>query len=137
MTEGAATEKTPYPLHVLVAEALGCAPVSGEGCAELPNMEHHHCPCWSGKHRGSNGCVYALAEYDTDWTVTGPLLEKYVVATGRYADKALPEPFWAYWQPADNDLEIDARKANATGETMLIAVCNLILALDTAGKLVK
>lgn len=82
------------PLHVQVAEALGCRPMwlpaneyikRGEGwycgCSE-------QCPCqWIPPVGGVAGGRVPL--YDTDWSATGPLLEKYGISLVR-ADEHNP-----------------------------------------------
>jgi hypothetical protein len=109
------------PLHVQVAEALGCKLVPlGNGLA---------CGCHATKPQ--HGCYGEIFHYDTDWSATGPLIEKY-----RIEGESCGDSGWIAWyfdsnfddKTADDDIRGD-------GETFLIAVCNLILALGVAGKL--
>lgn len=70
-----------------------------------------------------------IAHYDTDWSVTGPLIEQFGIAS---------YPLRNYTVDSDETQGWVARwkhSVDASGPTPLIAVCNLILALKTAGKL--
>jgi hypothetical protein len=117
------------PLHVRVAEALGWLE-----CPDEPGMWHPPgVRCDPDRLVGED--IYAcdehaegadlLPEYDTDWSATGPLIERVGIDVG------LDRPgLWtaAICQP-DKDL------MEAYGPSPLVAVCNLILALHAAGKL--
>lgn len=132
------------PLHVQVAEALGCSPV--------PRSVVWACPCADSAHGQAYTDGYQsdiLEEYDTDWAATGPLIERFKVTlfepsvmgydervTGlREAIDSHPtraEVFWTAvvgyengiaWDPADE------WKVGACGPTPLIAICNLIVAI--------
>jgi len=114
------------PLHVRVAEALGCSP-RFDGVVWC-------CTCRAGEHVGSEQyntlSTSELNYYDTDWSATGPLIEKYQI--GFYP--AGLGTWAAEWR--------DGRYENGIGDsyskaedTPLLAVCNLILALKEAGKL--
>src|SRR3972149_10154355 len=105
---------TEKPLHVQVAEALGwteCQPSSGVDLIDCVGTSP------------AIGPGVDVPRYDTDWSATGPLIEKYGIET---------KPNGAFWQawvdePAMGGAEV--------GPTPLLAVCNLILALKAAGKL--
>ncbi len=109
------------PLHVRVAEALGWKglhPTSYEGDTRV---------FWWGSPPGTaiqfaEGCW----RYDTSWTATGPLIEKYKL------DIVWDDDSWrAYWDGGDDgDMGIGVYAA-----TPLVALCNLILELGEAGKL--
>ena len=111
------------PLHVQVAEALGCPTAWDEYC-RCPGLEH------SGEEHPPR-----LARFDTDWSATGPLIEKYEISVGPGATEAGP---WAAISGVFVDgggwdgLDFDYR---GKGPTPLIAVCHLLLALKKAGKL--
>jgi hypothetical protein len=102
------------PLHVQVAEALGWRVL---GIAT---------PRWSDgvdRYTGHDPTgVFALAvpRYDTDWSATSPLIERLGLVL-YCSDRP-----WA---------DAPGQNVSADGETPLIAVCNLILALKEAGKL--
>jgi len=111
------------PLHVKVAEALGCKPyydtsgVLGIGWK---------CGCSDEEHRDEEEGIHTLARYDTDWSATGPLVEKYGISlacTARDKD--------GRWLFGYADLD----STEGPGTTPLIAVCGLLLALKEAGKL--
>ena len=102
------------PLYVQVAEVLGrrCEPCSGTGgCSdwsEVPSTD------WNGECQNIH-----VPRYDTDWSATGPLIERVgvsvEVADGEWI--ALVAPF------------------AAAGPTPCVAVCKLIIALGEAGML--
>ena len=92
------------PLHVMVAEALG-------------TVNSQEVPPWH----------FITPRYDTDWSATGPLIEKYeitVMNCGGIWDASIG--YDAYGVCGDHE---------AGGSTPLVAVCNLLLALHAAGKL--
>ena len=119
---------TEKPLHVRVAEALGddFGPCDWAFyCDAEGNLVCSECGAAirtpeAGRHER------AIRRYDTDWSATGPLIEKYQVG--------LEEPenggMWtAYYRIREDET------MHAYGPTVLMAVCNLILALKEAGKL--
>ena len=116
-------------LHVQVAEALGWTEVQGK--------DHIG---WYGRpperQYGLDGHgISPLPHFDTDWSATGPLIEKYEISVGPGATEAGP---WAAISGVFVDgggwdgLDFDYR---GKGPTPLIAVCHLILAIKGAGKL--
>lgn len=146
------------PLHVQVAEALGMIchnagpahPAAGGGdwwIAE-PMRTIAAGETWSP----------TIPRYDTDWSATGPLIERYHIrlCNGlRFGDAAMygegepkgPKVWWAEtsfdgWGDPYPWTILDERERDATIEALqadspLRAVCNLILALHAAGKLPK
>lgn len=125
------------PLHVQVAEALGCKPCM------MPDP--HGTPAWlclcEDEHRpiyrphGQDGNA-DLLRYDTDWSVTGPLIEKYRIAMRPTCDpKDFPEEERASAATSwDAFLEHGYYRNTkpseyVVGVTPLIAVCNLLLIL--------
>ena len=110
------------PLHVRVAEALGWFGFQ-------PSING----LWPDEWRGIpprpiiGEPPKEVPRYDTDWSATGPLIE-------RFRLEVIPTPHESKaWLAAT---EINAQhKDNRLGQTPLIAVCNLILALSEAGKL--
>jgi hypothetical protein len=120
------------PLHIEVARALGWTRV--EECPASTLDWHGHPPDehWAKVNDYGNyglcGCEKPQAvvpRYDTDWSATGPLIERYEITLDHQDDDGtLPD----YWR---------AKRPGFTAETghPLIAVCYLILALHEAGKL--
>lgn len=121
------------PLHVQVAIALGwsveqhharpdCGVCGSRldhitdgawwGCAPVMNIEQAE--------------VEQVTRYDTDWAVTGPLIEKYGFWLRQLDTPEQP------WDAFRND---DQTFPRGFGPTPLIAVCRLILALAEAGAL--
>lgn len=109
------------PLHVQIAEALGWSHVRCR--AALMRVAFPREEWWYGNppNKASEGVVSAIPRYDTDWSATGPLIEKY-----RF-DLSFQDPHWRASQMYS--------PFEAYGEPTLIAVCNLILALAKEGKL--
>lgn len=118
------------PLHVQVAEALGWTEIRQEvwdiGGQKIGRDE------WGGVLRDDSGkpTVWGrIARYDTDWSATGPLIERFRIdlfsreSAGVWTARA--------WVPNDDPVETLKRAGNEP----LTAVCNLILALKAAGKL--
>lgn len=118
------------PLHVQVAKALGWTYL---GPAETdPHMDD--VPMWEGEPpQGHPWNSFArridqhvgIPRYDTDWSATGPLIEKYGIWL-------IPDGHsrrWTAWIDPEGSWK-------GEGSTAPIAVCNLILALKEAGKLV-
>jgi hypothetical protein len=108
------------PLHVRVAEALGSMVRLQEGWWER-----------------LDGAIWtaAIPRYDTDWSATGPLIEKYGITV---TPGSCLGQFKSPWVAArDFVAECDgwASDEDADGPTPLLAACNLLLALKAAGKL--
>ena len=133
------------PLHVRVAEALGCKPGSDP---QRPWKDEWKCPC-AGEQHTEHGlhppCCddwedeRLIARYDLDWDATGPLIQRFGISLVVPDDYNPEKSAGAYiagtggahgW---DDGSVIMADEA--AGETPLVAVCNLILALASAGKL--
>jgi hypothetical protein len=103
---------TDKPLHVRVAEVLGSMVRLQEGWWER-----------------LDGAIWtaAIPRYDTDWSATGPLIERYRLDVSPAKDGWL----------ATSDLPYAATGGwgQAAGPSPQVAVCNLLLALKAAGKL--
>lgn len=101
------------PLHVRVAEALGWTRT--KDCALLEN-------CYgAGEMDGEFvGCV---RNYDTDWSATGPLIERHGISLDHDGFG-----MWRAYQRGD-------AKLSALGRAPLVAVCELLLVMAAAGKL--
>ena len=127
------SEKPEKPLHVQVAEALGCKPVRPSKGWEPDSW--FLCSCSESEHvQADSHYPGMLARYDTDWSATGPLLDKMRLHGEMRLDPTCHEPQWCafYIPPGDEDIIESAKHG-----TLLLAVCNLILALHAAGKLPK
>jgi hypothetical protein len=143
------------PLHVRVAEALGfrvrddseygcrrqCVGNPYAGSAFPSAKQAHNHIRWSYfrpyLYEPSDGDWTPVEHYDTDWSATGPLIEKYRIAmwTAGPVGELLGDGH-DRWRcnSDDNGLQLEGSQV---GPTPLIAVCNLILALHEAGKLPK
>ena len=128
--EGMSEEK---PLHVRVAEALGCKPwhgTTGGGdwyecrCATTHGEYPTTGPQPHGQHYSTG---FLVLRYDTDWSATGPLIEGYALSV---APRRLVKGHKRDWQALSWRLEI---AGGAVGPTPLIAVCNLLVALAEKG----
>lgn len=118
------------PLHVRVAEALGCT--------ETYYDDHPYVPGWRGKPADGHGGSPHVPRYDTDWSATGPLIERYGISVTMDDDDASSVGWLAgtfEYVCGSDGYHAYMDRGYATGETPLIAVCNLILALKEAGKL--
>lgn len=123
-------QPNPEPLHVQVAEALGCKPDFYDG--------RWWCHCGDSVTRVPvHGYAFdcGLRHYDTQWSAAGPLVEKYVTTLVR---DDVPDCWIAYsdemWDDTTEKHDAGCDIA-ARGATALEAVCRLILALKEAGKL--
>ena len=113
------------PLYVLVAEALGWTDCSISGWTRFRGeriVEDNR--FWSGvsPYRAELRTIQdKLPRYDTDWSATGPLIEKYRIEI---------EPFMDSWRVRSVGDPTGTREQQ---KSLLIAICNLILALAEAG----
>lgn len=138
------------PLHVRVAEALGCKALDDDfwgdrewTCAcDLDEMAEPPHGIGSGEHGPSQDAI--LKRYDTDWSATGPLIERLGITVLK--DYSHPGSAWRALYRACDDMQFGSdvvlsglhdplRTADVEGQSPLMAVCNLILALKEAGKL--
>ena len=133
---------TEKPLHVRVAEALGwewfhfvdksfLLPPFAHKQHEYGSWERGLCenPQWDITQWFTSKNHLAIPRYDTDWSATGPLIERHEITCITPYPERLPNKWTArHGRPAEEFLE-------AYGPTPLIAVCNLLLALKEAGKL--
>lgn len=130
---------TDKPLHVRVAEALGwppCEYITDE--AHDPKRPIYGWRVCHREHAGGQDCehmwhcgkedYYAAPSYDTAWSETGPLIERYAI-TLHGADLPDETPWIASRVLGAADVY------EGEGATPLFAVCRLILALSEAGKL--
>lgn len=103
------------PIHVRVAEALGCKP-------EPMGAGDWFCSCEDRGHTNPDAAGEGwlqVAAYDTDWSATGPIIERYEITVAHDSEGWMAEqhPFVS------------------KGTTPLLAVCHLLIALGEAGKL--
>lgn len=119
------------PLHVRVAEALGWTECDHSARSE-PWEFHDEEPrirVGLGIPPGESE-RQELPRYDTDWSATGPLIERYQIEL-EWKGKP-PEWIASYgWQVG----RLPPHVLEGRGLTPLFAVCQLILALHAAGKL--
>ncbi len=124
------------PLHVRVAEALGCTPREIPYRKE-PGRSWWTCGCERLNHPHNNNddgpADTHLKEYDTDWSATGPLIEKYGIGLDPHLFAPIPADHWIAHDRQNINTLVNG--CSATGPTPLIAVCNLILVLKESGKL--
>lgn len=118
------------PLHVRVAEALGCEAEDDAGwvCRCKPPKTHRH-------------SLDRILRYDTDWSATGPLIERFglTLLRGERGWYAIPEDEvpWVSEYP-DVQMLLDGHlPLYDPCPTPLNAVCERILAPHAAGKLPK
>lgn len=119
---------TEKPLHVRVALALGWR-LAVHPCLKYGDW------WWEPGQEDAATSDDALPRYDTDWSATGPLIERFKVcldAPARLCD-APDKHDCLKWKAGENSANDDALEL--TGDTPLLATCNLILALSEAGKL--
>ena len=123
---------TEKPLHVRVAEALGWRQLRERWLSPFGPPEAN--------------MPVEPPRYDTDWSVAGPLIEKYRIAVRPTCYMGQGFEDWSEKEKAeaaaswDAYLESGHRREISSGEFMvgttpLRAVCNLILALAKEGKL--
>jgi hypothetical protein len=116
------------PLHVRVAAAFGWSDFRKEGGILLPGVDN-----WRGWPPGAYPIIgqptprKMVPRYDTDWSETGPLIEWFRLSPHPLEKSSAWGAGW--WDPDEFYERVEA------GPTLLIAVCELILALHTAGKL--
>ena len=109
------------PLHVMVAEALGWTQIGHGNSMNIADPGVGYPPTTP-----IVGHKEPIPRYDTDWSAAGPLIEKYEIHlhTGWHACL---------------DLGCEAGEFEhgpvGSGETPMLAVCDLILALAAANKL--
>jgi hypothetical protein len=113
------------PLHVRVAEVLGCKPVFRKAypgdreerwCCDCPNRGHRdpdlHEP-WEDDPE--------IARYDLDWSATGPLIEQLSINLTRSV-KAVE-----WYVPGDSWFANRSGAKFGMGATPLLAVCDWIV----------
>lgn len=137
------------PLHVKVAEALGWTNLEFKAWYVNEDLSPAEPPRWVGSAPGGWGAsgiplnplwkemgdrpgwveVWNVPNYDTDWSATGPLIEKYGIAIEPEDAEFVKKHPTSAW--------VAAHFAGPVlyGETPLIAVCNVLLVLSAAGKL--
>lgn len=106
------------PLHVRVAEALGWG-LTADGASWISP------PPSEGRYDAAACGDSIPPRYDTDWSATGPLIEKCKMWIAPFDDRG-----YGHWtaKTATQDMP-------EGHPTILLAVCHLILALKEAGKL--
>lgn len=114
------------PLHVRVAEALGWTAIGSTRVWFGLGAD------WDGVPPGHREYdLQFIPDYDTSWSATGPLVEKYgimIQPCGRHMNCAHG---WTALCLYDEEPML----VEEVGDSPLLAVCHLILALKEAGKL--
>jgi hypothetical protein len=113
------------PLHVQVAEALGARVRFDKDPDGEMDFWLQECDPPERFRK-----EFVVPRYDTDWSATGPLIEKY----GITLFEAWPQGWRAYTACRQDFDGLDYDEVGE-GEKHLGAVCHLILALGKAGKL--
>lgn len=88
-------------------------------------------PSWKDK-PAPRQTLREVFHYDTDWSVTGPLIEKFKIGVGVPDNEHLIASCGEWYAISPHNYEDGPQEY---GETPLIAICRLILALKEAGKL--
>lgn len=112
------------PLHAWVATSLGCRAFlafnTGEWCCGCPGHPHEY---------PEEGDVrQPMLQYDTDWSATGPLIDRYHIDLHYDHSSAVTA---TAWRPDHTPTAV----THALGETALEAICHLIIKLANANKL--
>jgi len=110
------------PLHVQVAEALG------HSVADI-NTFYGWMRVPPDNWNGTDPIPGDIPHYDTDWSATGPLIEKYSISVAPQSRSHLDVP--PSWQTDHKGESVYFQ----ISPSPLEAVCNLLLALHKAGKL--
>jgi len=117
------------PLHVRVAEALGCEPRWTHSAGWFCDCTDHAHAKFQSEYPGPDerGRPHGIRHYYTDWSAGGPLIERFgiTVMLAPYADE------WpGLWHACLEQHPWDSHQGiNTEGRTPLVAVCNLIIAL--------
>ena len=135
-------------LHVKVAEALGwewwVSSVTGRRCLYAPGAQ----PEWMRTRATGREPLVSdwqmnpgrIPRYDTDWSATGPLIERFGLVVDASAKSAgHPDETHDTWVYAGEGEGEYCEEVMDTweGSTVLTAVCHCILGLHAAGKLPK
>lgn len=110
------------PLHVRVAEALGWHSIEVGNAMRMDDHRVGYPPKWA-----IVGHKQEVPRYDTDWSATGPLIERVRIEID-------PDEHFS-WVARFDKQQNGSYTYGEFGDTPLIAVCNLILALKRNGKL--
>jgi hypothetical protein len=135
--EGGAQVTEDRPIHVRVAAALGWTNIHEEPIGWKPGTNKGEAMVWRTDGLPPPPGQFEsmpVPRYDTDWSATGPLIEKYKIMlhadTSEAAIKTLREE-----NPDQLSDEWTSRPIWFKGETPLLAVCALLIKLGEAGKL--
>jgi hypothetical protein len=124
---------TDKPLHVRVAEAIRGAdfyiPVEGAEIGKMMPTLGHRVPPRAAREGDfwfeAGNEIVMVPRYDSDWSATGPLIERLDITLSRE-----PDPDRDYWEARAH-----ASSVKAKADSPLQSVCYLILELAKQGKL--
>jgi hypothetical protein len=126
------------PLHVRVGEAIGWD-VTREHDFDDASDGRIACVSCGLVIRGDNYAEPCVPRYDTDWSATGALIERYGISLALHHR---PPTEWVAFVNTiglawgEDCFGLDGYADDFEyGPTPLVAVCNLILAMKAAGKL--
>lgn len=125
------------PLHVMVAEALGWSGPVRYPTIETPGaytgIDADGIQRYDAFPPGIKSGARQIPRYDTDWSATGPLIERFNIhLQPEGKSNPAPERWGALaWREELGDEYV----GEGEGPTPLVAICNLILTLKEAGKL--
>lgn len=128
------SEPTDRPLHVQVAEALGCQPghITHYRNGTAASHPYWTCTCPGEIHNcdGPDGAPHEgqqLEDYNTDWSATGPLIERLKISLEANWVGTDGEKWLAYVGAAT-----PRQRHSQSFGTPLEAACRLIVALAAA-----
>jgi hypothetical protein len=123
------------PLHVRVAEALGCSPDEYVPAGSWEGRKAWSCHCLGANKGEAHGDMMSVYRYDLDWSVTGPLIEKYDISLDSPEvdcdDHAAHTCLKWVALPKVSSLKVEG----VSEKGPLEAVCFLLLKMAEAGKL--
>lgn len=120
------------PLHVRVAISIGWTdlrPARQFSDEEyVPHPSGKAPEAWYGHYDGDRGDEVLVPRFDTDWSATGPLIEEYKINLAPpVPDSIALIPEHQQWVARSVQQEDETFIFGATGNTPLMAVCNLLL----------
>ncbi len=126
---------TEKPLHVRVAEVLGWTKVEHRN---KPYVDDERVP-WTGVPPADfdgyrlwqtvgNKSYVAVPRYDTEWSATGPLVERF-----KMSSDYCTAPVGNVWMVIISVWGEDKDRGKASAETLLMAICGAVLSMANDG----